>query len=280
MPELPEVQRVLMSLEPHVRGARVARALLRRRDICQSFSDGRVRRTTPGLLLAGQTILGLERHGKQLAIHGSAGGAICIHLGMSGQLLWTQGRPRLTHMHLLLELNGPGDRRGWVVFRDPRRFGGVWTFESMEQLRACRWNGLGPDALELTGQSLERALGSTGRPIKAALLDQRVVAGIGNIYADEALFRAGIKPQRKSDTLSQDQLGTLARALRDALSLSIAAGGTTLRDYLDGNGQAGGGRMTLLAYGRGGQPCTRCGTRLRSGQVAQRTTVWCPKCQR
>jgi len=289
MPELPEVERLRRSLVPHLVGRTVASAVLLRRDVCEGFRssrDGGVVRVRCGSrhLLMGGTIVELRRHGKQMAIVTDDGRALCVHLGMSGQVLWQAGTPgeHRTHVHaewkVRLQDNGPG--LGRLLFRDPRRFGGLWAYDTVQALEAHRWSRLGPDALEVTGEQLRDALRGTPRTIKAALLDQRVTAGVGNIYADEALFIAGLRPRRRAGLLGAADLTRLADAVRGVLARSIQTGGSTLRDYVDANGEAGHSQLEHAVYGRGGLACLECGKALRRGCVAQRTTVWCSGCQR
>jgi formamidopyrimidine-DNA glycosylase len=282
MPELPEVERVRLSLVPHLRGRRIVTARLFRADICESYGPSlKVVDTTPAALLEGDRVEALERRGKQLAIIGRSGRVLSVHLGMSGQLLWKRAGEPLpgSHVHAAWEIGGRGDA-GTLVFRDPRRFGGLWTFESVEDLHAARWNALGPDALTITSEQLAEGLRGSRRAIKAALLDQSVAAGVGNIYADEALFLAGLRPTRQAGRLTGEQVEKLASAVREVLRRSIESGGTTLRDYVDANGERGRAQDGHLVYGRGGEPCRGCGAKLRQGLVAQRTTVWCHRCQR
>lgn len=282
MPELPEVERTRLTIAAHVTGASVTRAELRRRDICESIDGrGNVRPTRPADLLCGATITETRRHGKQLALIASDGRTLCIHLGMSGQVIFRPGSaplPRTDHVHALWSIRSPAGA-GTLAFRDPRRFGGLWTFPTVEALVARRWGQLGPDGLTITGAQLRDALGSTTRAVKAAILDQQLVAGIGNIYADEALFATGIHPARRADRLDADSIDRLASAIRTILQRAIEAGGSTLRDYVDSDGNPGAAQQLHLVYGRGGLPCTRCSTLLRSTTLAQRTTVHCPHCQ-
>jgi formamidopyrimidine-DNA glycosylase len=284
MPELPEVERVRMSLRPHLMGRRVARAVLHRADICESFAQrraGLVRvKASLAALLRGDEVAAMERHGKQLAIIGASGRVLSVHLGMSGQLLWVRAGQALpaTHVHAEWEI-GDGKAAGTLVFRDPRRFGGLWTFDSVEGFRTARWSVLGPDALSVTAEQLGEGLAKSKRSTKAALLDQGVIAGVGNIYADEALFLAGLKPTRRAGSLKAPEVGRLAAAIREVLQRSIETGGSTLRDYVDADGAKGTAQEGHAVYGRGGKPCRGCGGTLRQGVVAQRTTVWCPRCQ-
>jgi formamidopyrimidine-DNA glycosylase len=294
MPELPEVECLRRSLEPHLVGRTVSRAVLKRRDICEVFAPSGRRRASPADLLEGRTIARLDRRGKQLAIIADDGAVLSVHLGMTGQLLFTpspmggasgrDGRtPAITearsHVHAQWELTESGSPVGRLMFRDARRFGGLWTFPSTESHLAHRWSALGPDALAITPEQLAPGLRDSRRHIKAALLDQGVLAGVGNIYADEALFRAGIRPKRLTCRLSAAEVEVLTAAIHSVLHSSIQTGGSTLRDYRDANGLAGSSQLTHAVYGRGGEACVGCGGRLREAQVAQRTTVWCAHCQ-
>lgn len=287
MPELPEVERVRRSLLPHLIGRRVARATLHRADICHSYQRTRQgiseKSTTPKDLLQGDTVASLLRHGKQLAIIAASGRVITVHLGMSGQLLWKSDAVDLPKGHIhaqWLITTAKGARHGRLFFRDPRRFGGLWTFDSLASLQEARWSSLGPDALDATGEDLHAALHASRRPIKAALLDQGVIAGVGNIYADEALYLAAIKPRRLASRVSPAEYSRLAEAIRTVLERSITSGGSTLRDYVDAEGRKGSAQDAHAVYGRAGKPCRQCARKLRQAQVGGRTTVWCPHCQK
>lgn len=281
MPELPEVERLRQTLEPHLLGRRIERARLLRHDICacHAGATGRPAAPRPARLLLGATIGRTCRRGKQLALVASDGRTLCIHLGMSGQVLVvsTAAARALSHVHARWTLRGEEPRV--MVFRDPRRFGGLWTFDTPDALLAVRWGTLGPDALTISGDALSAALRGRRTPIKAALLDQACLAGVGNIYADEALFAAGIHPRIPARRLSAPDTARLADAVRRVLRSAIRRGGSTLRDYLDADGRAGDASAIHAVYGRSGKPCTVCSGILRSAVVAQRTTVWCPACQ-
>lgn len=292
MPELPEVERVRRGLESALLGRRVERVRVFRRDVIARPSDpwggfARARsnpapgsrRVPAAELLGGQAVVEIRRHGKQLALIGDAGGSVLIHLGMTGQVLVTPPRVRLSssdHVHVAWHLEGGGR----VVFRDPRRFGGVWTCPTTEVL-ASRWALLGPDALTARETDLATRAGGSSRAVKAALLDQRVLAGVGNIYSDESLHAAGIHPERACRTLSAECWSVLARAIRSVLEAAIEAGGSTLQDgmFTDSAGVAGTFQARHNVYGRAGNVCRSCGQTLSSAIVAQRTTVWCPDCQ-
>jgi formamidopyrimidine-DNA glycosylase len=279
MPELPEVEHLRRTLLGALPGRRVVAVTLHRPDICTSIGDGgRPVRPRRQHLLLGATIRDVLRHGKNLAVLVADGRTLGIHLGMSGQVLVVPpGRSpsRRTHIHATWRL----DDGARLLFRDPRRFGGLWTFPSLDALRTARWAALGPDALTLTAPDLAAALAGSRRAVKAALLDQSAIAGVGNIYADEALFVARIRPQRPAAKLTPPEVLRLATAIRAVLEQATESGGSTLRDYVDAGGQAGRHQLAHAVYGRGGEACLVCGGGLRSTLVAQRTTVYCPRCQ-
>lgn len=282
MPELPEVERTRLTIASHVTGATIAKVDLRRRDICESFdAAGRPRKTRPEDLLEGALIARTLRHGKQLALVTADGRTLCIHLGMSGQVIYRpegEPLPKTDHVHALWTIRSKSGA-GVLAFRDPRRFGGLWTFPSVDALIEQRWSQLGPDGLTVSAAQLGEALASTTRAVKAALLDQQLVAGVGNIYADEALFACGIHPARRADRVDAERVAALASAIRAILQRAIDAGGSTLRDYVDSDGNPGSAQTLHAVYGRAGQPCARCGTELKHSVLAQRTTVHCPVCQ-
>lgn len=179
------------------------------------------------------------------------------------------------HTHVVWQLAGGGA----LWFRDVRRFGGLWTFSDPAALAAGRWARLGPDALTVQPRALHRRLSRTGRAIKAALLDQNLIAGLGNIYVDELLFAAGVAPSARADALDLPAVQRLVRQMRRLLRRAIAAGGSTFRDYVDASGEAGGFQTRHRVYGRAGLPCRRCRGPLAATIVAGRTTVSCPRCQ-
>lgn len=286
MPELPEVETVRKGLEPII-GQQVINCKVNRRDVIRDFGSAQSRngqprtgRIKPADLLVGSTIREIRRHGKQLALIGidSLGNqrAIGIHLGMSGQVLVDDSPPAksCTHVHVLWTTNLGVS----IAFRDPRRFGKVVLHPSLESLESD-WSSLGPDAEHIHVHELRSACSSTSRAIKAALLDQHLIAGVGNIYADEALFKARIYPLVPANTLNAQQTRDLARSIRTILAKAIKARGSTLRDYRDTQNQSGSAQLLHMVYGRAGQTCFVCGAVIQSMQVAQRTTCWCPHCQ-
>ena len=293
MPELPEVERVRRDLEPALLGRTVTAVRLRRRDVVATPDDppggfsrnrraGREpptpRRVPRADLLLGQRITALLRRGKRLAVVADSGRALAVHLGMTGRLAAVppHARPRLApHTHVSWTL----DDGARLHFSDPRRFGGVWTFPSAESLARRQFDPLGPDALDIAARDLAPRLARAARPIKAALLDQAVLAGVGNIYADEALHRAGIHPGALARELAPERVGDLARAVRHVLRAALRAGGSTIRDYASPGGDPGAYQTSHRVYARAGLPCLACHATLESDLIAQRTTVWCPRCQ-
>lgn len=281
MPELPEVERTRLSLASLI-GRTITRAKLHRADICDSRSaTDASQKTKPRDLLEHATISSLTRRGKQLAIHSDDGRTLCIQLGMSGRLLLLpSGTPHPasqtpSHTHALWTF----DDNSRLLFIDPRRFGGLSTYPTQQALHQFRWSALGPDALSIATHDLARACDHSHRPIKSLLLDQSALAGVGNIYADESLFRARIHPATHASKLAAPQLSSLARAIRFILARAIKAGGSTLRDYADSSGTKGSAQLLHAVYGRASQPCPACNAPLQGLRLAQRATVFCPICQ-
>lgn len=275
MPELPEVESVRRAIDAGLPGVRIEGARLHRAGVAEAFdAGGTAREPTPTELLAGARIARTARRGKQLAIIADDGRSLCVHLGMSGVLSFEPAGEALrphTHAEWML----PASRR--LVFIDPRRFGGLWCFPTFEALEAARWRLLGPDALDARAEHLAAA--GSRRSIKALLLDQAVLAGVGNIYADESLFRARVRPSRRAGSLHPDEREALAGAVREVLHAAIDSGGSTLRDYRRPDGSPGAAQERHAVYGRAAEACLVCRGTLRSGVIAQRTTVWCPACQ-
>jgi len=277
------------------------------------------RRVTKDDLLRGAAVTDVLRKGKVIAIRADSGAALVVRLGMTGSLLLRPaGRPlpNSDHVHITWRLTPPTQPRSpsrrstsspavrtstggdasasgplRLVFRDPRRFGGVWLCPTWDHVLEHHFHRLGPDALDITPDQLATALAPRRSPstaaaqlrparsIKAALLDQATIAGVGNIYADEALFAARIGPLRPAAELTDDETSRLAHELRRILHAAVRAGGTTIRDYLNTSGDPGGFHEHAV-YGRAGLPCIRCGETLQARSVAQRTTVACHACQR
>jgi formamidopyrimidine-DNA glycosylase len=275
MPELPEVETTRAGLAPHVTGRVVAAVVLRRPDLRWPI-PGAVQRDLPG-----QRIQAVRRRAKYLLLDTAAGSAL-LHLGMSGSLRVVPAQtPAAAHDHVDIALE-PTPSAGPVLlrFNDPRRFGCLlWQApgETHPLLRA-----LGPEPLSDAFDGAYLFACSRGRsaPVKSVLMDQRIVVGVGNIYAAEALFAAGISPFREAGKVSLPRYVRLADAVRRILAHAIARGGTTLRDFISPDGLPGYFEQELSVYGRGGEPCRSCGRPLQAATLGQRATVWCGRCQR
>ena len=273
MPELPEVETVRRALINEVCGRRVMSvrgesiALRRPLDI-EEFAA----------VLPGRQLLQARRRGKFLLLDTDPAGSLLIHLGMSGVIqLVPATAPFRAHTHLVLELDDGREFR----FVDPRRFGMVVWLEPGEEADDPSLAALGMEPLDPDlWQSLPPLIRNRRAPIKSLLLDQHLVAGIGNIYAAEALWRAGIHPRRAGNRIALARLTALADAVQEVLAEAITAGGTTLRDFATPNGNSGYFAVNLQVYGRQGEPCLRCGTTIRADTIGGRTTAWCPRCQR
>lgn len=270
MPELPEVETTRRGLAPHLIGRRVLGATLRRPDL--RWPIAREIATE----LPGQSVSAVTRRAKYLLVEAETGSAL-LHLGMSGSLrVLPAATAPAVHDHVDICLDS-----GKVLrFNDPRRFGCLlWQpAGSVHPLLA----GLGPEPLadDFDGDLLWRSSRGRSAAVKTFLMDQHVVVGVGNIYAAEALFRAGIDPRRAAGRVGRERYAALAAAVRQILAHAIARGGTTLRDFLAPDGAPGYFEQELFVYGRAGAACKVCGARLRSGTLGQRATVWCPGCQR
>ena len=271
MPELPEVETTRRGLEPLLVGQRIRTVVVRNRRLRQP-----VPRRLPQLI-AGATVHSLARRGKYLLVVCGAGSLI-LHLGMSGRL-WVvkDGAAPTLHDHFDMVLEN-----GTVVrLRDPRRFGLV-LWQAGDPLAHPLLAEIGPEPLSagFDGAWLHRVTRTRGAAIKHVLMDGHVVAGVGNIYANEALFRAGISPRTSARRLTRERCHVLAAKIRETLELAIDAGGSSLRDYVASDGMAGNYQSQFLVYGRAGEPCQRCGTVIRGVKQGQRSTFYCPRCQR
>lgn len=275
MPELPEVETTRRGLAPHVEGRRVANVVLRRPDLRWPIPYEVVS------LLPGQRVMAVRRRAKYLLLDTAAGSAL-LHLGMSGSLrVLAADTPVRAHDHVDIALEASGRQGARVLrFNDPRRFGCLlWQppGETHELLA-----DLGPEPLsdQFDGDYLFALSRGRSAPVKTFLMDQRVVVGVGNIYVAEALFAAGISPLRAAGKVSRERYQRLAEEIRRILGHAIERGGTTLRDFLAPDGAPGYFEQELSAYGRGGEPCPRCGRPLKQASIGQRTTVWCGHCQK
>ena len=277
MPELPEVEVLRRSLEPRLVGRRLGAAVVR---------DTRLREPVDGkalAALAGRRVESLGRRSKYLLVHLERGQTLVVHLGMSGRLtVVPAAEPALQHEHVAFPL----DRDERLRFVDPRRFGVVFAQETAALVTDPHFASLGVEPLgDARGGGVDgtllraRAAGRRG-PVKPFLMDASVVVGVGNIYASEALFAAGIHPRRSVARLSAARWERLAVAVRGVLARAIAQGGTTLNDFVDGAGNAGYFQVSLAVYDREGAPCVRCAGTIRREVMAGRSTYFCRRCQR
>lgn len=271
MPELPEVETTRRGIAPHLIGQRVREVRVH---------QPRLRWPVPGELaerLRGARILEVERRAKYLLIR-FAHGSLIVHLGMSGSLrLSAHEHPRGAHEHVELLL---ADGRA-LRLNDPRRFGAVlWT--DGDPLAHPLLASLGPEPLSEAFNAEDFHRASRGRrcTIKGFIMDGRQLVGVGNIYASEALFHAGIHPLRAAGSLSRPRCAALVEAIKRVLQAAIEQGGTTLRDFTDGHGQPGYFAQALQVYGRAGESCPRCAGTIRNKTIAQRASYYCPRCQR
>ena len=270
MPELPEVETTRRGLAPHLQGQRIHGVILRRPDLRWPI-PAEIERMLPG-----QVITGIRRRAKYLLLD-TEPGSVVLHLGMSGSLRVLPGdTPVRPHDHVDISL-----QNGRVLrFNDPRRFGSLLGQPAGEVHPLLR--GLGPEPLDDAFDGDHLFSRSRGRiaPVKTFLMDQAIVVGVGNIYAAESLFLAGINPLREAGEVSRDRYRRLADAVKQVLGRAITRGGTTLRDFIRPDGAPGYFEQELMVYGREGEPCRRCGALLRHASIGQRASVWGGRCQR
>ncbi len=283
MPELPEVETVRQGLIPDMEGALIVQALVRRPDLRWPFPDGMAQR------LEGQKVLRLRRRSKYILADLSSGETLLIHLGMSGRMqidgektaaLHHERAAPQKHDHVIFDMSG-GAR---ISFNDARRFGAMDLFPTAEQETHWLLRSLGPEPLgnEFDAKYLSEQLANKKSPIKTALLDQRVISGLGNIYVCEVLHRTGISPKRKAGQISSHRVASLVPAIRDVLREAIEAGGSSLRDHRQTNGELGYFQHSFAVYDQEGQPCSKPGCAGVIARIVQsgRSTFYCPSCQR
>ncbi len=262
MPELPEVETVVRTLAPHVTGRRIVGARFTSHFVVPGRFGDLVKR------VRGRTILGVRRHGKFILVELNDG-LLAIHLGMTGKLLMDAAPTPHTHGIFWLD-------DGVLLYDDIRQFGRIeWSRSVPERLAR-----LGPDPLAVTFDEFRARLRRHEARIKPLLLNQSFLRGLGNIYVDEALFRAGIHPRAIASRLSAERAQRLYQAIRDTLILAIEHGGSSISDYVDADNKPGNLQLLHQVYGREGKPCPECGTPIRRIVIAQRGTHYCPKCQR
>jgi formamidopyrimidine-DNA glycosylase len=274
VPELPEVETIASDLRPHLVGRTVVRCDLRFPTI--------VRHPEPELfvdLVAGMRIESVRRRGKYILIGLEQERVLVVHLGMTGQLRIVEpATPIADHTHAIFDMDDGMQLR----YRDPRRFGRILLGTEADLLRARAMPRLGPEPIDpdFSAEQLYVALRRRKAPLKAVLLDQGMLAGVGNIYADESLHAAGLRPDRVARRVSRKSAARLHESLRTSLETAIRNRGSSVDTYRDAWGEPGGQQEVLLVYGRGGEPCFTCGRPLSSIRIAGRTTVFCRTCQR
>ncbi len=269
MPELPEVETTRRGIEPHIVDATISRVVIRERRLRWPVAK-EVDRELPG-----KTIESVGRRAKYLLLNTDTGSAI-LHLGMSGSLVvLDQGAPAGVHDHVDIEF----DSGLMLRFRDPRRFGSLHWSEA--PLSHALLKKLGPEPLGpgFDGDYLWNKSRGRKVSVKQFIMNAHVVVGVGNIYASEALYLAGINPRRAAGRIARHRYELLADGIREVLSKAIKAGGTTLRDFYGGDGEAGYFKQQLEAYGREDEPCRRCSTPITAIVQGQRTTYYCKQCQ-
>ena len=273
MPELPEVETIVRGLAPAICGRTIDRAELLFKPLLRRGPKG-------GLAaLAGRRVLGARRRGKMALIECEGGITLVFHLKMTGQLLLAApgAEPPDKHTRLVVKFRDGGPE---LWFRDIRKFGFLVCVSGDPEAGCAELACLGPEPLGLGLEEFVRALGKRKGRIKGVLLDQTVIAGIGNIYADEMLFDAAIHPETPASALSKNDVARLWGSMRKVLAAAIEAKGSSLRDYVDADGRAGEFQLSHKVYGREGEPCMRCGRPVRRIVVGGRGTYFCPRCQR
>ena len=271
MPELPEVETTRRGIEPHLIGQRIQEVIVRETRLRQPVSDTLDQ-------ITGDEVTSVQRRGKYLILYLKRSGELLIHLGMSGSLrLTSQTDDFRKHDHIAISLFGGMQLR----FHDPRRFGIFLHLPGGDASEHPLLAKLGPEPLgeDFTSGHLHSHARMRKAAIKLVIMDAKVVVGVGNIYASEALFRAGIRPGTRACRLSRAKAARLTKSIREVLAESIHQGGTTLRDFVNSDGQPGYFKQRLRVYDRGGEPCRDCGTLIRQVVMGQRSTFWCPVCQ-
>ena len=270
MPELPEVETSRRGISPHIIGSTISDVIIR---------QPQLRWQIPADLLnhlQGKLLLSIDRRAKYLLLNFESG-TLLIHLGMSGSL-------RICPLQSIVEKHDHADfifDECLLRYTDPRRFGAIlWL--GLTPLDSKLLSHLGPEPLseQFTGEHLFKLAGKRKLPVKQFIMDQKVVTGVGNIYATEALFKAGISPTRSAGNISAKRYKILATEIKDILTEAIKQGGTTLRDFVGGDGKPGYFQQTLHIYGKTGSDCPKCKTALKSLKLASRNSVYCPKCQK
>lgn len=274
MPELPEVETIACTLRPKAVGRRIAAAEVFLPKVIKEPDAGQFVKTITGL-----KITGLKRRGKFLLFYLSEAYILVIHLRMTGRLVYVAPEtPREKHTHVIFHLDDGNELR----FQDLRQFGTMHLLAEDQLEEFPSLSKLGPDTLDssLTRDVFKKMLKGRSGKIKKLLLDQTFISGIGNIYANEILWEARIHPERQAATLNPREISKLYKAMRDVLKRAIAYRGTTLRDYVDGEGKPGGFQTRLAVHGRENQPCPACGSSITRVKSGGRSSYICPCCQK
>lgn len=272
MPELPEVETVVREVRPLLTGRRIGAVTVSDQPLRRRWSEEWT------AALVGRRVRDVRRRGKWIVIDLTASHSLLIHLGMTGQLTVVPSAvPVAAHTHLMLDLNSGREQ---LRFRDVRRFGSATLVVGDPALEEFFRNALlGPEPFELDRAYWWQRLSATQRCLKAVLLDQRVVAGVGNIYADESLFEARLHPRQRGGDLDAAEAERLRRAIVKVLNRAIAKRGSSIRDYVGGSGLRGGYQQEFRVYGRTGEPCPCCRLPIERVRLAGRSTHYCPRCQ-
>ncbi len=268
MPELPEVESVRRTIAPQILEQSFVRVE------CAPYP--RLLRPSPELLasnLTGKQIQGVERLGKLLIVTLSQGAFLTIHLGMTGQLIYSPREVEASHLHLAARLS-----RGFLYYRDPRRFGALRFYPNQAELNLVL-KKMGPDALTISDRDFAKAIGGRSAPVKMLLLNQALLSGVGNIYADEGLHLARITPTRPGSELSGPELKRLNRALQKVMLKSLELGGSSVKNFVDANGRPGTFQEEHRVYQRAGQNCPTCKGIIQKMVLGGRSTHYCPRCQ-
>jgi formamidopyrimidine-DNA glycosylase len=270
VPELPEVETVVRDIAPRLEGRRITAIQVSRKRLRKPWA----KKWTA--LVVGRRVQMVWRRGKWIACYLDNSCYLVLHLGMSGQLTIVSARePLVPHTHLVFRLSQAKEE---LRFCDIRRFGSARVLTRQQWLNLTQ-DHLGPEPFDLRPNHWRQSLARTRRCLKAVLLDQRVVAGVGNIYADESLFEACLHPARLGCEVSSDEAARLRRAIRTVLRRAIHRRGSSIRNYVGGSGRKGAYQNEFRVYGRTGAPCPRCGTPITCVRLAGRSTHYCPKCQ-
>src|SRR5262245_23493691 len=271
MPELPEVETIVRGLAPALHRRRIEQVTVRDRRLREPVASDF------GASLTGRRIVGMGRHGKFMLTPLDDGRLWLVHLGMSGRLtLATPDRPDLTHDHVVIRL----DDGRLLTYNDPRRFGRLAVIDP-DAIASETASGIDALSDELTADFLYASARRHRRTtVKALLMDQREIAGLGNIYVNEILFRAGVRPRRRAGRLTRNECARLVTATRAVLGGAIASGGSSISNYRDGFERFGSYQFEHQVYDRAGEPCHRCGTTIRASVITGRSSFYCPRCQR